>query len=397
MKAYPVFYFLYYAAAAALIPYLTLHYNALGLSGSAIGLLAALPSLAALMVSPLWGAAADASRRFRLVLLLAIGGALFSSQLLGWIGPSSPLGGGQSLFLLLLLAVLLFSLFSPAIMPLVDSFLIESLGEQRQRYGRIRLWGAVGWGVAAPLVGGLLDRFGMRAAFGAYLLLMGLGGLTAWRLPLSEHLEQRRLGASYWSGLRQLLRAPAWRGFLALAFLCGLSMSAISSFMFLRLEELHASRLLMGISLTAATLSELPVLYASDRLLRRFGESGVLLIGLGLYGLRLLLLGWLPAPSLVLGLQLLHGLTFSATWAAGVTLADRLAPPGISATAQGLFSGFYLGLGAATGSFLAGLLAQAVGLPSMFLISGVFVCLATGLAALRFRKTAQASTLQPGK
>ena len=92
----------------------------------------------------------------------------------------------------------------------------------------------------------------------AVLYLLGLGGLTAWRLPLSERLEQRLSAGSYWSGLRQLLRAPAWRGFLTLAFLCGLSMSAISSFMFLRLEELHASRLLMGLSLTVATLSELP-------------------------------------------------------------------------------------------------------------------------------------------
>jgi len=395
MKAYPVFYFLYYAAAAALIPYLTLHYQALGLSGSAIGALAALPSLAAVFVSPLWGAAADASRRYRQVLLLVIAGALLSSQLLGRIGPAAPLGGGEGLFLLLLLAVLLFSLFSPAVMPLVDSFLIASLGEQRQRYGRIRLWGAVGWGAAAPLVGGLLDRFGMPAAFTAYLLLLGLGGLTAWRLPLSERLEQRLSAGSYWSGLRQLLRAPAWRGFLTLAFLCGLSMSAISSFMFLRLEELHASRLLMGLSLTVATLSELPVLYASDRLLQRFGERGVLLSGVGLYGLRLLLLGWLPAPGLVLALQLLHGLTFSATWAAGVTLADRLAPPGTGATAQGLFSGFYLGLGAAAGSFLAGLLVQAAGLQAMFLISGALVSLAAGLGALRLRRTAPVSAVPP--
>ncbi|MEZ4659403.1 MAG: MFS transporter [Caldilineaceae bacterium] len=56
-------------------------------------------------------------------------------------------------------------------------------------------------------------------------------------------------------------------------------------------------------------------------------------------------------PVLVLPVQLLHGLTFSAMWVAGVAYADRIAPPGLGATAQGQFAGVSeAGLSSATGA-----------------------------------------------
>ena len=76
------FYFLYYAAAAALIPFLALYYAELGLSGSQIGLLSGILPLITLVSAPLWGTLADAARQHRRLLALAIGGALASALIL---------------------------------------------------------------------------------------------------------------------------------------------------------------------------------------------------------------------------------------------------------------------------------------------------------------------------
>lgn len=376
-----LFYFFYYAAAAALIPYLTLYYQTLGLGGASIGLLAGLPSLVSLGAAPLWGALADATRQHKIVLLATISGALFSSQLLG-------LAAGLTALTLL---VLCFSLFSSPVMALVDHSVIEQLGTRRSAYGKIRLWGAVGWGIAAPVAGWLIDRWGPAWSFHAYFLLLGLGLLAATRLEILPGSQSQ----NFLSGLRQLLRgsdSSGWLSFLSLVFLCGLSMSVISSYLFLRLEELGANRTLMGVSLAFATLSELPAMYYADRLIHRLGEYNLLLIGLALYGVRGLVLAWLPLPGLVLPIQLMHGLTFSLTWVAGVAYAGRLAPPGLGATAQGLFTGIYLGLGAASGSFLGGLLFQSFGLPALFLAQG----LVAGLASLLFASQLRRGSVFPG-
>jgi len=48
-------------------------------------------------------------------------------------------------------------------------------------------------------------------------------------------------------------------------------------------------------------------------------------------------------------------------WVAGVSYADEIAPPGLGATAQGLLSGVFMGISAATGAILGGILYQDFG------------------------------------
>lgn len=69
------FYFLYYAAAAALLPFLALYYEQVGLSGRQIGLLVGIPPILMLVSPPLWGGLADSTKQHKLLLMAAIGGS----------------------------------------------------------------------------------------------------------------------------------------------------------------------------------------------------------------------------------------------------------------------------------------------------------------------------------
>ena len=66
------FYFLYYAALACLMPFVVLYYRHLGFNGAQIGLLAGMSPLITLVGAPLWTGIADATRRHRLVMSLAL-------------------------------------------------------------------------------------------------------------------------------------------------------------------------------------------------------------------------------------------------------------------------------------------------------------------------------------
>jgi len=84
------FYFFYYAAMASLFPFLALHYEQIGLDKQQIGLLAGIPPILVLLGGSLWGAAADATRRHKLALAVAIVGAvgpLIGGSLYQHIGP----------------------------------------------------------------------------------------------------------------------------------------------------------------------------------------------------------------------------------------------------------------------------------------------------------------------
>lgn len=347
-----VFYFCFYAAGAALMPFLPLFYAEQGISGSRIGLLTGLPPLISLLSAPLWGGFADMSQQHRRALLIAIVGAMGSVFLLAQVES----------FLWLLPTVILYAFFMAPVMPLVDASVLALLGERKDQYGKQRLWGAVGWGVAAPVIGWLIGRTGIVGAFYGYILIMGMGLIAASRLRISRVT----IGQSFWKSLRGLLVNPSWSLFLLTAFIAGMGLAVINNFFFLYLEYLGFQEGFMGISLTVATLSELPVMFYADRLLRRWGARWMLMASLVIYVIRTLAYSLVGGALPILAIQLLHGPTFSLMWMAGVAYADEHAPPGLGATAQGLLSGMVMGLGAALGAILGGLLYQNVGPILMF-------------------------------
>jgi MFS family permease len=352
----PPLYFLYYAAAATLLPFLVLYYQDLGLKGSQIGFLAGLPPLLSLVSAPVWGMASDVTQRHKLSLLIAMSGAIVLALMLGAVRA----------FVWLIPAVMLFAFFSAPIMPLVDSTTMSLLGRQKENYGRIRLWGAIGWGAAAPIVGWLIETRSVMWSFWGYAGLMGLGVVIALGVPVHG-----QIGKELQSGTRSFMTNPRWLFFLIVAFCSGMTLAMISNYLFIFLRGLGADEFSLGLTLTVATLSELPVLYFSNRLLRRWNAPRLMGAALFFFAVRALAYSVILVPWLGLFIQLLHGPTFSLMWVAGVSYADQIAPAGLEATAQGLFAGVMLGVGSATGAILGGLLYEHIGLVSMFRLSAL--------------------------
>jgi MFS transporter, PPP family, 3-phenylpropionic acid transporter len=376
-----LFYFTYFAAGAALFPYMALYYQSIGLSGAQMGLLGGLVPLISMVGAPLWTGMADATNRPRLILSMMIIAATGAALTI-------PAAHG---FLPLILAVSAYSLFSAPIASMGDSITMSSLGEERGMYGRLRLGGTIAWGIMSYIVGRVLDRNGILWAFWMYAAGMMVNLLVAQGFG-SGHVRKQ---VSYWSGVGRLLSDRRWGLFLAIAFLSGAGTATINIYQFVYMADMGASKSLMGLSLTLSTLSELPVLFFGGWLLKRLGAQGLMLLGMLVVGVRLVLYAAFPFPAAILAIQIVHGLTFAAIWMAAVTYAHEIAPPGLSATAQGLFGAMMLGLGGAAGGFLGGLLIGAVGARFMYLAAGLAM-LAGVLVFALFRRQAAARSLEIG-
>jgi MFS family permease len=354
-----IYYFLYYAAISFLYPYLALFYQGKGLTGGQIGLLAAIMPIIAFFGAPLWTGTVDAIHRHKAAAVIAILGAATMALILP----------GVATFAGLILAVGLLAFFMSPIGSLTDSAIMSLLGERKEKYGRVRLWGTLGYGVVAPLAGELIGRYGLQWAFWGYSILMLAGLLIAIPIPF----RQSRSSGSFLGGMRNLFANQPWMLFLVMVFIGGVGMATINNYLFIYMEGLGASKSLMGVALMVATASEIPALFFGNQFLRRFGARGLLIIAMATIGLRLICYSLTTLTWIVLLIQLVHGLTFAIILIAGVSYADQVAPAGMKATTQGMFSGTLMGFGAATGGLLGGVLMERFQPAGMYGIVGAIV------------------------
>lgn len=355
------FYFVFFAAVAAFFPYLVPYYQALGFSGSQIGFLTAVPPLITLLAAPFWTRLADATNRHRTImgvsLLMCTGGLILL-----------PLA--QSFGTVLAVAVSFYLFFAP-VLALADSATMVGLGESKALYGRLRLGGTIGFGIFATIAGILVQDRGMPFAFwmaaGLLLLALFVAQPFAYREPERRDLDE---ASGDDLSLVALLKNPQWGLFLTLAFVGGVALTAGGNYFFPFMEEIGASEATMGVTLTIGTIGEIPVLLFANRLVQRFKAYGVLVLSTLITGVRFILFALAGDPGVVMVIQLLNGFTFPLLSVAGVAYADEHAPPRLRATAQGLFNAVLMGIGAAVGGLVGGLLLENIGARGLYMSVG---------------------------
>ncbi|NUM48169.1 MAG: MFS transporter [Anaerolineales bacterium] len=367
------FYFLFFASASALIPYLALYYQHIGLSGAQTGVLTAVGPLISMVGAPLLTGFADSRHRHKFVLSLSLMGVIITILAI-------PM---TEQFALLFLVVAIYSFLGAPLISLSDSATMSMLGDRRALYGRIRTGGTFGWGLIAPLAGMVIEDNGLRWAFWLYAAGMFAALLVSQGLTFGPAVEQTQ---SFRKGIKNLLSNRRWLLFLGMIFVSGMAMAMVTTYLFPFMEEVGATRGQMGFSQSIATAAELPFLFFVNRLLDRFRARGVMLFSVFIVGVRLLLYTIFPTPTGILFIQLLHGVTFATIWVAGVSYTYEIAPAGLAATAQGVFSSMLLGFGSAAGNFFGALLFEALGGQQMYLWMGVVVLISLGVYLLLERR-----------
>jgi PPP family 3-phenylpropionic acid transporter len=361
-KIYPFsFYLLYFGANACILPYMVLYYQSLGFSGAQIGFLFAISPLITLVGAPFWTGIADTTHRHRLIM---------SITLLASVGLAALFPFTRTITAVFVL-LSLFSLMVAPINAFADTATMTMLGDQKNMYGRVRSGGTIGWGVVAPIAGIVIARYGLNWAFWSYATLLFIGFLISQRFVFSEVKQQ----VSIKHGMRELFSNQRIVLFLITAFATGMALTSINSFLSAYMGGLGIGKATLGFALAIATISELPVLFFADRLLAKLKPHGLLILSMFATTIRLFLYVIFDSVTGILVFQLINGFTFAALWVAGVSYINENAPPGLSATTQGVFGATVFGFGSAAGGFLGALLLEQVGGAQMYTIFGALMLL----------------------
>ncbi len=377
------YYFVYFGAVGCYVPFVNLYFRQIGLAGAAIGVLSALPPLLMLAAGPLWGALSDRFRIHRYLLPLATIGPILPSLLMARTQQLVSLAGLVSVA----------SIFVAAVIPLIDSAVLDLIAGTPHSYGNLRVWGSLGFTAFTWVMGFVLKVRDLRWLFYGYAVFLGLAGLLALGLPARRQTWQLSFRAS----LRQLLRQPPLALFLVSAFLIGATLQASYSFFPLYLQALGGNPAWVGLAGALGALTETPVVFYSALLFAWLGVRGSLLLSYVMFAVRWSALALFNRPLPVLLTNLMHGATFAPFMVGSIAYVQEHTPPGLHATSQGLLTAVTFGLGAAAGALGGGWLYDLVGPARLFalaagaaLIGTLFLLLArraeSAEAKLRWRE-----------
>lgn len=354
-------FFFQFAAVGVYFTFLNVYYRRAGLSGSEIGLLNTIVALVGTLGTLLWGYASDRTGKSRLLICLGAIGALVVNQFIPYVN-------GFAAFLAI---SCLGNLMGAAPSTLVDSATLSMLGERRNEYGRYRLGGTIGYILTASTAGFIYERTGLEVMFPAYGVVMLLFAGAALTLPQLAVIREERQR----SQLSAMLRQPTWMMVLVCVFLLWITSYAAISFLGVVLQEMGASTGLISISISIGAVVEIPFMMYSPFFLRRFGANRLLVAAMVLLFLRYLLIALMPSPEWSVPINALNGPAYVFFWTSAVTLANRMAPPGMAGTVQGLINST-MSVAGMVSSLLTGWLFDLLGPTQLFFVMAAIVVLA---------------------
>ncbi|CAH0592561.1 unnamed protein product [Chrysodeixis includens] len=245
-----------------------------------------------------------------------------------------------------------------------EGAVIAIVREQKADYGLQRVYGSIGGMISSPLSGLLIDYASrgkgytdFRPAFYLYAVLKVASGA----LMLSIDLEFKQPAQNLLEDVISVFRNVEIVALFIACFIMGTAWGYIESFLFWLLQDLGASRSLMGITITVGGIAGLPLLVLSGPIIRRLGHANVLFIGFIFYAIRLLGYSLIYNPWLCLIFEALESVTSSLSFTAAVTYAARLSSTTTDTSVQGLLGGLYYGVGKGAGSLIGGYLMKFFG------------------------------------
>jgi nucleoside transporter len=346
--------FLEYAVWGAWAPILSAYLqNGLGFNGVQTGVIYSLLPIATIISPFIGGQLAD--RYFPTQKVIAF------LQLAG--GALLILGAAVNTYSAIIWVMLVYCLIYAPTLALTNSIAFANLKDSEKDFGKIRVWGTIGWIAAGWSLTGwrvLAKSVSAVAVKGDVLVLAGIFslimGLQSFSLP---NTPPKKEGTKPWAFLEALkmLKERDFLVFTIIAFIVAteLQFYYVLTAPFLTSSAIGVSETWISLVMTIAQFAEIFVMaLLLPKFLPKYGIKKTMIIGVLAWPVRYIIF-MIGAPSwLVIASLSLHGFCYVFFFTAAFIYVDLIAPKDVRASAQSLIAVIILGLGNFVGSNFSG-------------------------------------------
>jgi len=363
-------YFLYFSIMGIFLPYFNLYCYKLGFTGFQIGILSSARSVVMVLSPLLFGALADRFHARKHIYLTChfLSAAIWSFYLI------------TSDFIMMLIITACYTVFYSPIISFLEAFTIDILGNRKESYGRIRVWGTIAFIVTVSVLGKILDIYPIRIILPLILTGSVIHAIFAIKIPgikpKNKNPFLREAGA--------LLKKRQVLLFLLSAFLMLVSHGAYYGFFSIHLENLGYGRTFIGSAWAVASIAEILIMINSDRIFKRFSIDNVIILSFITAVARWLTLSAVKSPALILFSQTLHAATYGAFHVSSILYIDSMTSDETKTLGQSLNNAVTYGLGLMVGFFASGLIYEKAGSPALFALSSL-IALSGGIIFMVFK------------
>ena len=366
------FYFFFFAALGAFVPYWTLYLQSLGFNPIQIGELMAIVMGSKLLAPYLLGWLSDHLQKKMIIIQ--------GTMLFAIIAFASVLPYQSYWWFVCVMAV--FGFFWNAALPLFESITLTYLGKSLHYYSHIRLWGSVGFILMVVLVPFIIQGNKINLLPLVILGLLIANGLTTLFIP-----ETSEVSSSPTNSVLMVLKSPIVITFLLVCALQTLSHGAYYTFFSIYLEDHHYSRRLIGVMWALGVIAEVILFLFVHYLFNRYQTCTLLTIALFLTAIRWVMLAlWVDYLWLLVIAQLFHAASFGLFHATAIHLTHKLFPGRLQGRGQALYAGLSFGLGGALGNWLSGHSWETMGSTWTFYASAIIALIGAMIAMLLIKE-----------
>ena len=245
---------------------------------------------------------------------------------------------------------------------IANSIAFTHLKDAQKEFGPVRMGGTVGWVLAAwPLffiIGNkagadaqAIKNIGFLVAGVAELILAGFSLTLPHTPPKPAQTSAQKFA---WLEALTLLKHP----FILVLFIVTFVDAAVHQCYFIWTESFLAQR--VGFAqrwgmpiMSLGQIAEIGTMAVLGLFLKKLGWKMTMILGILGHTVRFAVFAFCPdAKSLIVLIQVLHGICYAFFFATVYIFVDEFFPKDIRATAQGLFNFLIFGLGPFVGNFL---------------------------------------------
>ncbi len=368
------FYFIYYFFVGAFVPYWGLYLKSEQFSPADIGILMSLFQISRIFAPNFWGWLADhTGKRAQWIKLTAF---------LGLCGFTAVFWAHGFYWLFFVMAAL--SLFTSSTLPLAESLTLAHLATTNGHYSSIRMWGSLGFIVAAVILGYLIDFTSIRSLLWFLLAVQMTLFVLTYTLPDAKVEPHAHDHFSIW----QVIKQP---NVLALLIGCALMVTAhgvLYNFYSIYLSEHGYSKGMIGLLWAVGVICEIGIFMLMPKLMARYSLKTILLISLVLAVVRFTMIG-LAVDNIVLLVlaQTLHAATFGSFHAASVEVITQFFNGKHQAKGQAIYNSVAYGIGGTIGGVAGGYALQCIGGEKTFMLAAIFPLLGLLVIGLGLKLT----------